>query len=58
MTSSRKPWGIRWNWKVGEISSDENIFPPPEILERCEFLTDLGDYNAVMDRAWSELKLK
>jgi len=41
-----------------EISSDENIFPPPEILERCEFLTDLGDYNAVMDRAWSELKLK
>jgi spermidine/putrescine transport system substrate-binding protein len=41
-----------------EISSDENIFPPAEVLERCEFLTDLGDYNAVMDRAWSELKLK
>ncbi|MCF7824049.1 MAG: spermidine/putrescine ABC transporter substrate-binding protein [Candidatus Marinimicrobia bacterium] len=41
-----------------EIRTDGNIFPPPEILDRCEFLTDLGDYNAVMDRAWSELKLK
>lgn len=41
-----------------EISSDPNIFPPDEILARCEFLTDLGDYNQTLDRAWTELKMK
>jgi len=41
-----------------EISSDPNIFPPDDILARCEFLTDLGDYNQTLDRAWTELKMK
>ncbi len=41
-----------------EISSDPNIFPPDDVLARCEFLTDLGDFNPVMDRAWTELKMK
>lgn len=40
-----------------EISSDPNIFPPDEVLSRCEFLSDLGDYNQVMDKAWTELKM-
>ncbi len=41
-----------------EISSDPNIFPPDEILSRCEFIADLGDFTKDMDRAWTELKMK
>ena len=41
-----------------EIRTDPNIFPPDEILQRCEFLVDLGDYNMTLDRAWTELKMQ
>ena len=41
-----------------EIRNDENIFPSEEVLSRCEFLTDLGEFNQAMDRAWTEIKMK
>ena len=41
-----------------DIREDPNIFPPPGVLNRCEFLVDLGEYNRVMDRAWTELKMR
>ena len=41
-----------------EIRNDGNIFPSKEILDKCEFLTDLGEFNRAMDEAWTEIKMK
>ncbi|HDR04443.1 MAG TPA: spermidine/putrescine ABC transporter substrate-binding protein [Candidatus Marinimicrobia bacterium] len=40
-----------------EIRSDENIFPPAEVIKRSEFLQDLGEYTSVMEKVWTELKI-
>lgn len=38
------------------ILEDEAIYPPDEILARCEFLEDIGEAVTVMDKYWTEIK--
>lgn len=38
------------------ILEDEAIYPPDEIVARCEFLEDIGDAVTVMDKYWTEIK--
>jgi spermidine/putrescine-binding protein len=37
-----------------EILEDPAIYPPPEVMERLEFLADLGEVNAVYERTFAE----
>ncbi len=39
-----------------EILNDPGIFPPKEVLDRCEFINDVGEATQHYDRLWSELK--
>lgn len=41
-----------------EIRNNPAIFPPQEILDKCEVLEDLGDFMPQMDKLWTELKTK
>jgi spermidine/putrescine-binding protein len=38
------------------ILEDQAIYPPDEIVARCEFLEDIGDAVTVMDKYWTEIK--
>jgi spermidine/putrescine transport system substrate-binding protein len=38
------------------VSSDPNIYPPPEVMKRMEFLEDIGESLQLMSRGWTELK--
>lgn len=39
-----------------EILQNEAIYPPDEIVARCEFLEDIGDAVTAMDKYWTEIK--
>lgn len=39
-----------------EILADPAIYPPDEILDRCEFIDDLGETTTLLDRYWTEIK--
>lgn len=39
-----------------ELLNDESLYPPDEVLERCEFLTDVGDATRLYNRIWNEIK--
>ncbi len=39
-----------------EILQDQAIYPPDEIVARCEFLEDVGEAATVYDRLWTEIK--
>lgn len=39
-----------------EIKNDKNIFPDDAVLKKYEFVVDLGEYTAVMEKYWTELK--
>lgn len=39
-----------------EIKNDPNIYLPQSTFDKSEVLNDLGDYNKVMEKAWTELK--
>lgn len=41
-----------------ELLTNEASYPPPEALERCEFIEELGDAVSVYDRFWTEVKSK
>ncbi len=41
-----------------EIKNNKSIFPPQEVLDKCEILQDLGEYNQEIDRTWTKLKSK
>ena len=41
-----------------EIKSDPNIYLTEEIYAKSEFLDDLGEFTAVKEKAWSEIKSK
>lgn len=43
-------------WIDEEIRNDPAIYPPKEIMDKCEVLRDLGEKNDIVDRAWTELK--
>jgi spermidine/putrescine-binding protein len=38
------------------ILEDEAIYPPDEILARCEFLSDVGETATLLDKLWTEIK--
>lgn len=39
-----------------ELLNDPGVYPPQEILSRCEFTLDLGDKTPVLDGMWTEIK--
>jgi spermidine/putrescine-binding protein len=39
-----------------EILNDPAVYPPPESLERCEFVKDIGDATTILDEYWTEIK--
>jgi len=39
-----------------DLLSNPAVYPPPELLGRCEFITDLGPAVAMYDRYWTEIK--
>jgi spermidine/putrescine-binding protein len=39
-----------------EILADPAIYPPDEVLDRCEFIDDLGETTTLLDRYWTEIK--
>ncbi len=41
-----------------EILEDPAIYPPPEIMDRLEFIRDVGEATALYDRIWTEIKTR
>jgi spermidine/putrescine-binding protein len=39
-----------------EIANDPAVYPPPEVLAKCELLQDLGEKTARLDELWTEVK--
>jgi spermidine/putrescine-binding protein len=39
-----------------EILNDEAIYPPDDLIARCEFLEDVGEAITIYDRYWTEVK--
>lgn len=38
------------------IRSDPSIYPPKEVLDRCELIQDLGEATQLIDELWTEIK--
>ncbi|MGG6296162.1 ABC transporter substrate-binding protein [Leptolyngbya sp. AN02str] len=38
-----------------ELKSDETLFPPDEVLAKCEVLATVGDAAEIYDRYWTQL---
>lgn len=38
------------------IRDNPAIYPPQEVVDRCEFLEDLGETTQLMDELWTEIK--
>ena len=38
------------------IRNDPAIYPPQEVLDRCELLEDLGETTQLLDELWTEVK--
>jgi len=41
---------------AAEIRNDPSIYPPKEVLDRCELLQDLGATTQLIDELWTEVK--
>ena len=41
---------------AAEIREDPILFPPPEVVEKLEMISDLGEGNAKYARIWDEIK--
>jgi spermidine/putrescine-binding protein len=39
-----------------KIKADPSIYPPQEILNRCELIEDLGETTQLLDQLWTEVK--
>jgi spermidine/putrescine-binding protein len=39
-----------------EILEEPAIYPPQEVMDRLEFLRDVGEATAIYDRSWTEIK--
>lgn len=39
-----------------EQTSDRNLYPPPDVMAKCEELADIGQGIFLYDRLWTELK--
>lgn len=40
----------------GKIRNDPAIYPPQEVLDRCELIEDLGETTQLIDELWTEIK--
>jgi spermidine/putrescine-binding protein len=40
------------------IRQDPSIYPPKEVLDRCELIEDLGKTTQLIDELWTEVKAK
>ena len=38
------------------IRNDPSIYPPQDVLNRCELIEDLGETTQMVDRLWTEVK--
>ncbi|MCO5061931.1 MAG: spermidine/putrescine ABC transporter substrate-binding protein [Kiritimatiellae bacterium] len=38
------------------ILGNDDIYPPDEVLDRCEFIEDIGETATLLDRLWTEIK--
>jgi spermidine/putrescine-binding protein len=38
------------------IRNDPAVYPPPEVLDRCELIDDLGATTPLLDQLWTEVK--
>jgi spermidine/putrescine-binding protein len=38
------------------IRQDPSIYPPKEVLDRCELIEDLGETTQLIDELWTEVK--
>ncbi len=38
------------------IKNDPSIYPPQDVLNRCELIEDLGETTQLVDRLWTEVK--
>jgi spermidine/putrescine transport system substrate-binding protein len=41
---------------LDEVKNDPAIYPPPEVIEKLEFLVDVGEATALYERIWTEIK--
>ncbi len=39
-----------------KVKNDPSIYPPQEVLDRCELIEDLGETTQLLDRLWTEIK--
>lgn len=39
-----------------EIRDDPAVYPPKEVLDRCELIEDLGGTTQLLDQLWTEIK--
>jgi spermidine/putrescine-binding protein len=39
-----------------KIRQDPSIYPPKEVLDRCELIEDLGETTQLIDELWTEVK--
>jgi spermidine/putrescine-binding protein len=39
-----------------EILEEPAIYPPPEVMERLEWITDVGEATQLYERLWTEVK--
>jgi spermidine/putrescine transport system substrate-binding protein len=39
-----------------KVQADPSIYPPQEILNRCELIEDLGETTQLLDQLWTEVK--
>jgi spermidine/putrescine-binding protein len=40
------------------IRNDPAVYPPPQVLDRCELLDDLGATTPLLDQLWTEVKAR
>jgi spermidine/putrescine-binding protein len=45
-----------WDRIAPEIRNDPSIYPPEEVLDRCELIKDLGTTTQLIDELWTEIK--
>lgn len=39
-----------------EMLNDPALYPPPEVLQKLEFIQDVGEGTRALDKAWTELR--
>ena len=39
-----------------EILNDPAVYPPTDVLKRCEFMRDVGDALPIYEQLWTEIK--